>query len=123
MEAVLEIVVHCTERSTSNVNGHLYNARYVEYLEWGWEMWFKANGFSYARLLSLKAITVVVNLNLNLRHPCYLGDRLRPADDFLDARTRCLLAPDRNGAGPEKPACDPESIAAVRFRVRVPDLG
>ena len=74
MEAVLETVVRCTE---IDVNGHVNNARYVEYLEWGREEWYEARGFPYARLLALGAITVVVNLNLNLRQPCHQGDRLR----------------------------------------------
>jgi YbgC/YbaW family acyl-CoA thioester hydrolase len=73
MEAVLEIVVRCTE---IDVNGHVNNARYVEYLEWGREAWYEAHGFPYARLLALGVLTVVVNLNLNLRHPCHQGDRL-----------------------------------------------
>jgi YbgC/YbaW family acyl-CoA thioester hydrolase len=48
-----------------------------EYLEWGQEAWYEAHGFPYARLLALGAITVVVNLNLILRHPFHQGDRLR----------------------------------------------
>jgi YbgC/YbaW family acyl-CoA thioester hydrolase len=74
MEAVLETVVRCTE---IDVNGHVNNARYVEYLEWGREAWYEAHGFPYARLLALGALTVVVNLSLNLRYPCHQGDRLR----------------------------------------------
>jgi thioesterase-3 len=74
MEVVLETVVRCTE---IDVNGHVNNARYVEYLEWGREEWYEAHDFPYARLLALGAITVVVNLNLNLRQPCHQGDRLR----------------------------------------------
>ena len=74
MEVVLETVVRCTE---VDVNGHVNNAKYVEYLEWGREEWYEAHGFPYARLLELGAITVVVNLNLNLRQPCHQGDRLR----------------------------------------------
>ena len=74
MEVVLDTVVRCTE---IDVNGHVNNARYVEYLEWGREEWYEAQGFPYARLLALGAITVVVNLTLNLRRPCHQGDRLR----------------------------------------------
>jgi YbgC/YbaW family acyl-CoA thioester hydrolase len=74
MEVVLEIVVRCTE---IDVNGHVNNARYVEYLEWGREEWYEAHSFSYDRLLALGAITVVVSLNLNLRHSCHQRDRLR----------------------------------------------
>jgi YbgC/YbaW family acyl-CoA thioester hydrolase len=74
VEVVLETVVRCTE---IDVNGHVNNAKYVEYLEWGREEWYDRNGFRYARLEELGAVTVVVNLNLNLRQPCHQGDRLR----------------------------------------------
>src|SRR5262249_55004119 len=74
MEVVLEIVVRCTE---IDVNGHVNNARYVEYLEWGREEWYDRRGFAYDRLKGLGAITVVVNVKLNFRKPCPQGDRLR----------------------------------------------
>jgi YbgC/YbaW family acyl-CoA thioester hydrolase len=74
MEVVLEAVVRCTE---IDVNGHVNNAKYVEYLEWGREEWYDRNGFPYDRLRQLGAVTVVVNVNLNYRQPCLQGDRLR----------------------------------------------
>jgi len=74
MEVALETVVRCTE---IDVNGHVNNAKYVEYLEWGREEWYDNQGFAYDRLLGLGAVTVVVSLNLNLRRPCRQGDRLR----------------------------------------------
>jgi YbgC/YbaW family acyl-CoA thioester hydrolase len=74
MEVVLETVVRCTE---IDVNGHVNNAKYVEYLEWGREEWYDRRGFPYDRLRALGAVTVVVNINLNLRQPCRQGDRLR----------------------------------------------
>lgn len=46
-EVVLETVVRCTE---IDVNGHLNNAKFVEYLEWGREEWYDRNGFAYDRL-------------------------------------------------------------------------
>jgi thioesterase III len=73
-EVVLEIVVRCTE---IDVNGHVNNAKFVEYLEWGREEWYDRHGFAYDRLKGLGAITVVVNINLNFRQPCRQGDRLR----------------------------------------------
>src|SRR5262245_50363805 len=73
-EVVLEIVVRCTE---IDVNGHVNNAKYVEYLEWGREEWYDRHGFAYDRLKGLGAVTVVVNVNLNFRQPCHQGDRLR----------------------------------------------
>jgi thioesterase III len=74
MEVVLETVVRCTE---IDVNGHVNNAKYVEYLEWGREEWYDRHGFTYDRLSELGAATVVVNMNVNLRKPCHQGDRLR----------------------------------------------
>jgi YbgC/YbaW family acyl-CoA thioester hydrolase len=74
VEVVLETVVRCTE---IDVNGHVNNARYVEYLEWGREEWYDRHGLDYERLKGLGAVTVVVNLNLNLRQPCHQDDRLR----------------------------------------------
>ena len=60
-----------------DVNGHVNNSKYVEYLEWGREEWYEQNGFPYEKLLSLGAITVAVNLNLNYRRECRQGERLR----------------------------------------------
>lgn len=74
MEVALETVVRCTE---IDVNGHVNNARYIEYLEWGREEWYDRHGFAYDTLHGLGAVTVVVHLNLNLRRPCHQGDRLR----------------------------------------------
>ena len=74
MEVVLEAVVRCTE---IDVNGHLNNAKYVEYLEWGREEWYDRQGLAYDRLRQLGAVTVVVNLNVNLRRPCHQGEVLK----------------------------------------------
>jgi thioesterase III len=73
-EVDLETVVRCTE---IDVNGHVNNAKVVEYLEWGREEWYDRNGFAYDRLEGMGAVTVVVNINLNYRQPCQQGDRLR----------------------------------------------
>jgi thioesterase-3 len=74
MEIALEIVVRCTE---IDVNGHVNNAKFVEYLEWGREEWYDRLGLHYDRLHQMGAVTVVVNMNINLRKPCYQGDQLR----------------------------------------------
>jgi YbgC/YbaW family acyl-CoA thioester hydrolase len=80
METVLEIVVRPTE---IDVNGHVNNAKFVEYLEWGREEWYEAAGLPYDRLEAMGAATVTVNINLNYRRECRQGDRLtivtRPA--------------------------------------------
>src|SRR4029077_12914395 len=54
-EAVaVETVVRCTE---IDVNGHLNNAKFVEYLEWGREEWYESHGFGYDHLEELRVIT------------------------------------------------------------------
>ncbi|QEH31841.1 Long-chain acyl-CoA thioesterase FadM [Aquisphaera giovannonii] len=73
METSLEIVVRPTE---IDVNGHVNNAKFVEYLEWGREEWYEHNGLPYDRLDALGAQTVTVNVNVNYRKECRQGDRL-----------------------------------------------
>jgi Thioesterase-like superfamily len=55
MGTALEIVVRPTE---VDVNGHVNNAKYVEYMEWGREEWYERQGLPYARLFALGAVTV-----------------------------------------------------------------
>ncbi len=73
METVLEIIVRPTE---IDVNGHVNNAKFVEYLEWGREEWYERNGLHYDRLQAMGAVTVTVNVNLNYRRECLQGERL-----------------------------------------------
>src|SRR5438270_10352024 len=73
METFLEIVVRPTE---VDVNGHVNNAKYVEYMEWGREEWYERHDLPYERLSSLGAVTVTVNLNLNFRRECRQGEVL-----------------------------------------------
>jgi thioesterase-3 len=73
METRIEIVVRPTE---IDVNGHVNNAKYVEYLEWGREDWYEQLGLPYRRLRELGAVTVTVNLNVNYRAECQQGERL-----------------------------------------------
>jgi acyl-CoA thioester hydrolase/thioesterase-3 len=74
VEVTLETVVRCTE---VDVNGHVKNGHFVEYLEWAREEWYDRHGLTYDRLQGLGAVTVVVRLELNLKQPCHQGDRLR----------------------------------------------
>ena len=70
---LLEIIVRPTE---VDVNGHVNNAKYVEYMEWGREEWYEKNGLPYDRLFAFGAVTVTVNINLNFRKECRQGDVL-----------------------------------------------
>jgi acyl-CoA thioester hydrolase/thioesterase-3 len=64
-------------RSTEiDSNGHVNNAKYVEYLEWGREDWYERNGLPNDRLFALGAVTVTVNIDLNFRRECRQGEAL-----------------------------------------------
>ncbi|HEY3363688.1 MAG TPA: acyl-CoA thioesterase [Symbiobacteriaceae bacterium] len=73
MEALLEIVVRSTE---IDVNGHVNNAKYLEYFEWGREEWYETAGLHYDVFTQMGIQTVTVNININYRKECRQGDRL-----------------------------------------------
>lgn len=73
MEASLELIVRSTE---IDVNGHVNNAKYLEYLEWGREEWYEQAGLHYDVFLGMGIQTVTVNININYRKECKQGDKL-----------------------------------------------
>lgn len=73
MEASLEIIVRSTE---IDVNGHVNNAKYLEYLEWGREEWYEQASLPYDTFLELGIQTVTVNITINYRKECVQNDRL-----------------------------------------------
>ncbi|MBL0386048.1 acyl-CoA thioesterase [Tumebacillus sp. ITR2] len=72
-EVTLDIIVRSTE---IDVNGHVNNAKYLEYLEWGREEWYEVNGLHYDAFTELGIQTVTVNININYRKECKQGDVL-----------------------------------------------
>lgn len=73
METKLAIVVRSTE---IDVNGHVNNAKYLEYLEWGREEWYETCALSYETFGELGIQTVTVNININYRKECKQGEHL-----------------------------------------------
>lgn len=73
MITTLSLIVRPTE---IDVNGHVNNAKYLEYLEWGREEWYEAGHLQYDVLKQLGVQTVTVNININYRKECRQGDRL-----------------------------------------------
>lgn len=73
LESRLPFVVRSTE---IDINGHVNNAKYLEYLEWGREDFYEKAGLAYEVLKSLGAITVTVNLNINYRREARQNDRM-----------------------------------------------
>ncbi|OCT15911.1 thioesterase [Paenibacillus pectinilyticus] len=73
METKLPIIVRSTE---IDVNGHVNNAKYLEYLEWGREEWYEACALSYETFGALGIQTVTVNINVNYKKECKQGEHL-----------------------------------------------
>lgn len=74
MISTLEIEVRSTELDAL---GHVNNAKYLEYLEWGRFEWVKENRIPLDFFGSSRLSTVLVNTNVNYRREARLGDRLR----------------------------------------------
>ncbi|GLX67558.1 acyl-CoA thioesterase [Paenibacillus glycanilyticus] len=73
MRTSLPIVVRSTE---IDVNGHVNNAKYLEYFEWGREEWYEQCGLSYETFGDMDIQTVTVNINVNYKRECKQGDKL-----------------------------------------------
>lgn len=73
MKVSLDIVVRSTE---IDVNGHVNNAKYLEYLEWGREEWYERADLHYDQFTKLGIQTVTVNININYKKECRQGDLL-----------------------------------------------
>jgi thioesterase-3 len=73
LEVTLEMIVRSTE---IDVNGHVNNAKYLEYLEWGREEWYDTAGLHYEAFSQMGIQTVTVNININYRRECKQGDKL-----------------------------------------------
>lgn len=74
MNTSLDIVVRSTE---IDVNGHVNNAKYLEYLEWGREDWYDKHGLQSKNLHAIGVITVVVKANVQFRREAVQDDQLR----------------------------------------------
>ncbi|WP_342741606.1 thioesterase family protein [Alicyclobacillus macrosporangiidus] len=74
VESELELIVRSTE---IDVNGHVNNAKFLEYLEWGREDWYERCGFDYETLRRLGVVTVVAHVSANYRREAFQNDRLR----------------------------------------------
>ncbi|MCI0182811.1 MAG: thioesterase family protein [Acidibacillus sp.] len=73
VQSRLDLVVRSTE---IDVNGHVNNAKYLEYLEWGREDFYEQGSLPYDVLLGLGLITVTANININYRKEAKQNDLL-----------------------------------------------
>lgn len=74
MVSELEIEVRSTELDSL---GHVNNAKYLEYLEWGRFEWLRESRVTLDFFGRSGLGTVIANININYRREAKLGDRLR----------------------------------------------
>jgi YbgC/YbaW family acyl-CoA thioester hydrolase len=74
MEAILEVTVRSTE---IDINGHVNNAKYVEYLEWGRKLWYDLIEMPFDSFHAHGILTAIVNMNINYRKECHQNDQLQ----------------------------------------------
>lgn len=78
MTAMTEHVFHTVVRSTEvDTIGHLNNAKYLEYMEWGRFDWIIQTGLSLPELQRRGILPVVVNINVNYRKELRMGDHVK----------------------------------------------
>lgn len=65
--------VRCTE---VDINGHVNNAKYLEYYEWGREDWYEQHGLPYNVLHQAGVITVVARAEVDYRQAAKQNDLL-----------------------------------------------
>lgn len=73
-EHIFYTVVRSTEVDTI---GHLNNAKYLEYMEWGRFDWIITAGLSLEELHRRGILPVVVNINVNYRKELRMGDEVK----------------------------------------------
>lgn len=89
MKTSTTIEVRSTEIDTL---GHVNNAIYLEYLEWGRVDWLKNTGVSFDEFRKLGYTVVVVNVNINYRKEAKLGDKLTiTTEPFKKGRSSFVL--------------------------------
>ena len=69
----IDIIVRSTE---IDVNGHVNNAKYLEYLEWGREDWYEQLGLDYDVLKRMGIVTVVAHVSADYKKEAVQNDNL-----------------------------------------------
>lgn len=120
--------IHIQVRSTEiDVNGHVNNAKYLEYLEWGREDWYEERGLDYDTLKGMGCITVVARIAANYRREAVQNDRLQ-IQTWLRAAGNTSLTMEQEILNQDgKRVLDAEVVIVIlhpetKQKVRVPDV-
>lgn len=115
-------------RSTEiDVNGHVNNAKYLEYLEWGREDWYERLGLDYDTLKAMDIVTVVAHISADYRHEALQNDRLRIITWLDSVRNTSLTMKQEIHNQTGTRVMDATVVivtvsAATRTKIRVPDM-
>lgn len=120
----IEIMVRSTE---IDVNGHVNNAKYLEYLEWGREDWYERLGLDYDTLKEMDIVTVVAHISADYRHEALQNDRLRIITWLDSVRNTSLTMKQEIHNQTGTRVMDATVVivtvsAATRTKIRVPDM-
>ncbi|WP_026962123.1 YbgC/FadM family acyl-CoA thioesterase [Alicyclobacillus herbarius] len=119
----IEIVVRSTE---IDVNGHVNNAKFLEYLEWGREDWYEQMGLDYETLRDMGFVTVVVRVCADYRLEARQNDRLRVRTNLVRVGNTSFVMKQEIVNQNEQQVVEAEFVLvtvdpATRQPVRVPD--
>lgn len=73
LDSKLQIEVRPTE---IDMMGHVNNAKYLEYLEWGREKWYEEVGISFDAMREQGLGTVTVHISIDYRKEVLMGEKL-----------------------------------------------
>nr|WP_188649156.1 thioesterase family protein [Marinithermofilum abyssi] len=111
---LVQHIMELTVRSTDlDMLGHVNNAKYFEYLEWGRFEWMKQIGLGMEEMTRRGILPVVVNVNVNYRQELKLDEKIQVISKplRLGNKSNTLYQEIRNEKG-EK-VCDAEITGVV----------
>jgi thioesterase-3 len=76
-EPIMEVMIPIEVRSTEiDSMGHVNNAKFLEYLEWGREEWYNQAKLPFDQFTTMGIGTVTVSIHIQYRKEATLGEQL-----------------------------------------------
>jgi len=124
MKTSLQIEVRPTE---IDMLGHVNNAKYLEYLEWGREKWYERAGISFAEMKERGLGTVTVKITIHYRKEVRMGEKLTIVTQPLRKGRKSFTLKQEIYNGQQELVTEAEVIIAVislqqRKAVPLPDV-
>lgn len=113
-EHVLYITVRSTEVDTI---GHVNNAKYLEYMEWGRFDWIIQSGLTLEELKRREIMPVVVNINVNYRKEVRMGEVIKVVSKPLRLGSKSMVVRHELYNGKDQLVCDAD-VTMVMINTR-----